>query len=120
MRGVEGRDKRCRWSALEGAGKADCGCSPTLLRRAAAQSLQGYLGGVLLGLVDVLAVVPEARRHADVTDVDTAGPSGTASCEGKKKRESASMLQTFQAVIELKRREVAVCENGWWAGERFG
>lgn len=51
----------------------------TLLRRAAAQPLQGYLGGVLLGLVDVLAVVPEARRHADVTDVDTAGPSGTAS-----------------------------------------
>lgn len=51
----------------------------TLLRRAAAQSLQGHLGGVFLGLVDVLAVVPEARRHADIADVDAAGPGGAAS-----------------------------------------
>lgn len=76
-RGVRSRDK---------AGKADSGRSPTLRLRTA-QPLQGHLGGIFLGLVDVLAVVPEARRHAHVADVDAARPGGTSSCARSSQRQ---------------------------------
>ena len=40
--------------------------------------LQGHLCGVFLGVVDVLAIVPVARRYALAFDGHRAGPRRTA------------------------------------------
>lgn len=44
------------------------------------EQLQGHLGGVLFGIVDVLAVIPVAGGDILALDGDGARPGGTTSC----------------------------------------
>lgn len=45
------------------------------------QGLQGHLGSVLFGIVDVLAVIPVASSNVLALDGDGAGPGSAASCK---------------------------------------
>jgi hypothetical protein len=48
--------------------------------------LQGDLGGILLGVVEVLAVVPEAGAVDGAVDGHCAGPGSASSWREKKKK----------------------------------
>lgn len=81
--------------------------SPGLL----AQKLQSDLGGVLFGVVDVLAVIPVAGRDVLALDGDGAGPGGSSSC--------SSDARVLVSRCQARKLKVGVGGLGW-VGDGFG
>jgi hypothetical protein len=50
-----------------------------LLEISRIDTLKRYFGRVFFSVVDILAIVPEARRNRDALDLDSAGPGCAAS-----------------------------------------
>jgi len=70
---------RGNWKSVDGNGGAHCrtGSVPAGL---AGQPVQGNFGGILAGVVDVLAIVPEAGGVDFAEGSDGRGPGGSAAC----------------------------------------
>lgn len=56
-----------------------------LSSRLLVQELQGDLGGVFFGIVDVLTIVPVAGRNILTLHGDGAGPGGSTTCISEAK-----------------------------------
>lgn len=70
--------------------------------RRLAHGLQGDLGSVFFGIVEVLAIIPVASINCPFLDDDGAGPSSAASCEPKIKTVSYPLSKARRLKVGVR------------------